>query len=548
MSEEKPDNFTQQETEADLNQEQNNQSNDELTNDLSGTDDGEWSRVSPLAIIYFFAKTLFILINSVFIYSLPALAVFYEKLKENPFYAVIGVAVLLSLILIGSIIKYWFYSYRFGQDRVEIKQGVLKKSHLDLPFKKIQNVKIVQPIYYRFNAYSYIELDTAGSAQQEAKIVALPLSLAESFKHLILQIKQKETSTTEEDGDGQVAQSSGDEVLLNERSLKDLVIHGISNNRVWIILGFLAPFYGSIAENLNDFLNAMGFDIVAYLDYQSQSLGLFILHVMSLVMLIMLLIVGFSVVGSIFIFYKYRLSRQGDRYIRRSGLLTKQEVSMRLSRIQIAVQQQDWLDMLIKRTNLRFEQNASLPGAANGQAGGINSASKLIVPSVTPSESIALIQDAYNVKAFTDIEFAPISKRFMIRICAFPIFPIIGILVGIAIAASFSTTGWITISIVSAFMVVLAYLRWWRWGYFFDTDYVYIRKGLFGVNYYVFPIGKTQQVKCKQSIFMRPRRLADIKYVLASGAHKVPLIPVGLARQQADEALFRVAKFKPSWM
>lgn len=508
----------------------------------------EWSRVSPLAILYFFAKTLYFLINSVLIYSIPALAINFNKLKENPILAIIGVVSLLSLILIASVVKYWFYFYKFGKDRVEIKQGIFKKSHLDLPFKKIQNVKIVQPIYYRFNHYSFIELDTAGSAQQEAKIVALPLALAESFKRLILQIKETVLS---EDGANDSPTNGGQyeqEVLLNQRSLKDLVIHGISNNRVWIILGFLAPFYNSIGENFTSFLNTMGFDIVAYLDYQSQSIGLFVLHVMSLVMFIMLLIVGFSVVGSIFVFYQYRLSRHGDRYIRRSGLLTKQEVSMRLSRIQIAVQQQDWLDILIKRTNLRFEQNTSLPGAAGGQAGNINNASKLIVPSVTPEESMDLIQDAFEVKRFNAIDFAHISKRYIVRLCAFPILPIIGVLIALAIGNNFSTTGWATITAVSAVLFSLACLKWWRWGYYFDKDFVYIRKGLFGVNYYVFPIGKTQQVKYKQSIFMRPSKLADVQYVLASGAHKVPLIPETLAREKADQALFVVAKFKPSWM
>ena len=508
----------------------------------------DWARVSPLAIIYFFAKTVYVLVNSVFIYSLPAIALSYEKLSTMPILAMAVIVGLLSLILVTSVVKYWFYMYRFGEDRVEIKQGIFKKSHLDLPFKKIQNVKIVQPIYYRFNQYSYIELDTAGSAQQEAKIVALPLALAESFKRLILQIKETQPQASSIGADGDSVKQYEQEVLLNTRSLKDLIIHGISNNRVWIVLGFLAPFYGSIGENITEILDTMGFDIVAYLDYQGQSIGLFILHVLSLVMLIMLLIVSFSVVGSIFVFYQFRLSRHGDRYIRRSGLLTKQEVSMRLSRIQIAVQQQDWLDILIKRTNLRFEQNTSMPAGTNGQAGNINNASKLIVHSVTPEESIALIQDAFNVKRFDRINFARISKRYVIRLCAFPLFPIVALMLTMAIANEFSATGWIIVASISLFLFSLAWLRWWRWGYHFDQNFVYIRKGLLGVNYYVFPIGKTQQVTYKQSIFMRRSKLADVQYVLASGAHKVPLIPENLAREKADQALYIVAKYKPSWM
>jgi putative membrane protein len=64
-------------------------------------------------------------------------------------------------------------------------------------------------------------------------------------------------------------------------------------------------------------------------------------------MLIMLVIVSLSVVGAILMFYKYTLSKTQVRYILGSGLLTKHEVSMKLSRIQIMVQAQDWLDVLL---------------------------------------------------------------------------------------------------------------------------------------------------------------------------------------------------------
>lgn len=510
----------------------------------------EWSRVSPLAILYFFAKTIYVLVNSVLIYSIPALAASYSTIKEQPIYLVIAVLVLLSVILLFSIGKYWFYYYKFTGDRVEIKQGIFKKSHMDLPFSKIQNVKIVQPIYYRFNQYSFIELDTAGSAQQEAKIVALPLLLAESFKQMILQIKEDEPQSDNcDDTDAHTKGSnSRKEVLLNERSLMDLIIHGISNNRVWIFLGFLAPFYNSIGENVGAILGAIGLDIVAYLDYESQSMGLFLLHVLSIVMIIMLVIVSFSVIGSIFVFYNYKLSRLGERYIRRSGLLTKHEVSMRLSRIQIAVQQQDWLDMLIRRTNLRFEQNTSLPNGG-AQAGNINNASKLIVPSITPSESAVLIQNAFDVKQFKDIEFLRISKRFIVRVLAFPIFPILGLISTLVIIGSELNIGvWSFLIALNTLVLCLVYLRWWRWGYHFSDGFVYIRKGLFGVNYYVFPVGKTQQIKFKQSLFMKPKKLADVQYVLASGSHRVPFVPESIARLQVDEALLVIAKDKPAWM
>ena len=509
----------------------------------------EWSRVSPLAIVYFFAKTTWGIGNSL-VYMLPILALNFDEVKNNIEIAFFVVLAAFLAILISSVLNYFFYFYKFSDKAVEIKQGVFKKSHLDLPFNKIQNVKIVQPLYYRFKQYAYIELDTAGSAKQEAKIIAIPLLLADSFKQLIMQIKQGDVSSSVAASNDKEDNSTSDvdkEVLLNERSIKDLVIHGISNNRVWIILGALAPFYNSITDNLGGFLNSFGFDIAAYLDYQNQSIGLFIIHVLSIAMLLMLVMVSISVVGSIFVYYKYRLSKQGDRYVRRSGLLSKHEVSMRLSRIQIAVQQQDWLDVLIKRVNLQFEQNTSGYNS-NAQAGNINCANKLMVPSVTLPESAALVQDAFEVQAFKSIPFKAISKRFILRMLITIVLPIGLVLFAVAYVNKFPLAAF---GIIVGFIILLAlmvYQRWRRWGYYFSENFVYIRKGLLGVNYYVFPVAKLQQVSFIQSIFMKRNNLASLRFVLASGAYKIPFMPSQTAKNQSNFALNFVAKYKPAWM
>ncbi len=524
----------------------------DIVEDLQDKTKTEFSRVSPLAILYFFARSMYFLVFNVLIYSLPAFAAMYSKLRENIWLIGVGVSAIVLIVLFSSVLKYLFYYYRFTDERVEIKQGVFSKSHLDLPFNKIQNVKIVQPFYYRFNNYSFIELDTAGSSQQEAKIIALPIKLAERFKTLVLSMKQNGSnrngkhSIGENDNDISAGDERRDqEIVLNTRNIRDLIIHGISNNRVWIFLGALAPFYNAITENINSILRSIGLDLVSYLDYQSQSLGLFVLHILSIVMFIMLLIVCFSVLGSIFVFYGYRLSRSEDRLIRRSGLLSKHEVSMKLSRVQIAIQQQDWLDILLRRVNLQFEQNSSLPNIGQNN---VNQASKLIVPSVTKDESTLLIKESFDVNSFYDIQFKPISPRLIVRSFLFYILPVTALFTAIGMANSWPAGAWLVLLLAFALMMSMAWLRWKRWGYYLDKDYVYLRKGFLGVNYYVFPISKTQQVEFIQSRFMRKRGLAHLRYVLASGAQTIPFISEKEASSNAEYALYFVRYFKPAWM
>nr|WP_136252898.1 PH domain-containing protein [Ningiella ruwaisensis] len=515
----------------------------------------EWLRVSPIAIAYFFFKTLYFLIFNVLIYMLPVFAFNLNKLKEHPVEFGLGALGLMSLVLIGSVIKYFFYFYRLSADRVEIRQGMIQKSHMDLPFGKIQNVKIIQPFYYRFSNYSIIELDTAGSAKQEANIVAIQLPLAESFKQKV-QANVTDVSATPQDASKDVSDSHAQssekssfhtqETLLNRRSIKDLIIHGVTNNRVWIFLGAAAPFYEPISQNLDSVLTAVGLDISSYLNYEQQSLGIFLLHVLSLVMIIMLLIVIFSIIGAIFVFFDYRLSKSGERYIRRSGLLTKHEVSMKCSRIQRVVQQQDWLDILIGRVNLRFEQNSA--GAYQGdQASQMTSANKLIVPSVTPTEADALSQDAFAFQTISSLEYQRISPRYILRLFLFPCSPFV------LLAAVFAIYQATILSYLLGFIVIVmlclsCVLAWYRWGYYEDEDFIYIRKGFLGRDFIAFPIDKVQQTKITQTPFMRKGQLATLRIVLASGGMVVPYLPEEQVKATVDKLLLRVEKNKPAWM
>jgi putative membrane protein len=515
----------------------------------------EWSRVSPIAILYFFIKSLFFIVNNFLIYSLPIFAFNFQKAKENILLIAAGALVLATILLIAAVLRYLFYFYRLSADRVEIKQGVLQKSHLDLPFGKIQNVKIIQPFYYRFSDFAIIELDTAGSAQKEANIVAIRLPLAESFKRKVQSVVQRDASTQAAAHQAEKTTANHDEsheIILNKRSIKDLIIHGITNNRVWIFLGFLAPFYNAIAENIGDILAVVGFDIASYLNYESLSIGVFLLHVFSLVMLVMLVIIAFSIVGAIFVFYDYRLSKSEHRYIRRSGLFTKHEVSMKMSRIQRAVQQQDWLDIIIGRVNLSFEQNSAGVVNAN-QSSQINSASKLIVPSVTPQEADELTADVFDVQALSQLSYERISPRYIIRLLLYPgllLFFIPLLLGGIILSNEESNPVFVAFGLVGVLLIIslACVLRWYRWGYASDLHYVYVRKGFFGRDFIVFPISKIQQTKFTQTPFMRKADLATVKFVLASGGIMVPYLAKSKVTMVIDNALELCARDKPAWM
>lgn len=522
---------------------------------------GDWQRLAVISILYFTIRNFTNMAQGL-IYAVPALAISFN-IWDNLFspQVLIGAGVLFLSTSGSGVISYLMYKFRVHNQHVEIHHGVFQRRYTNLPLWRIQNVKIERPFYYRPFGYALVVLDTAGSGKEEAKIVAVPESYAEALKKQVLYEKvqhigddvagksdeemgDKDSSTQHSEKIDTAATSAHtNEEVLNRRSVKDIIIHGITNNRVWIILGAAAPFYDDVFGVVSEWLANKGLQLNQIVGEQTVAWWQFGLYAFVVLMMIMALVALLSVGGALFTFYGYTLSRTGDRYIRRSGLLNKLEVSMRASRIQMITAKQDWLDKVLKRVNLYFEQNST----AGQQMQELMSPNKLIVPSVTEDEAFALSQEVMPGCDLRGQHYQTISRRFIrFWLLAAWTTPLLGIFVVGAVTSHLD----IMIGAVSTFIIValLLTLRWWRWGIAYDNKYVYIRRGRVGVDYQCFEPYKAQQVIVKQSIFMKKRKLATIKFVLASGAVTVPFLPEEYVNKLADSVLYEVEATRKSWM
>lgn len=522
----------------------------------------EWQRLSLISILYFTIRN-FTNSAQVLIYTIPALAIsfnIWDNLLSPE--VLIGAGILFLSTSVSGVISFLMYKFRVHNQHVEIHHGVFQRRYTNLPLWRIQNVKIERPFYYRPFGYALVVLDTAGSGKEEAKIVAVPEGYAEALKKQVLYEKalhdegdldclpneglsdeQSSSFPSPRTRAKAVDSSHSNEEVLNRRSVKDIIIHGITNNRVWIILGAAAPFYDDVFGLVSEWLADKGLQLNQLVGEQTVAWWQFGLYAFVILMMLMALVALLSVGGALFTFYGYTLSRTGDRYIRRSGLLNKLEVSMRASRIQMITAKQDWLDKILKRVNLYFEQNST----AGQQMQELMSPNKLIVPSVTEDEAFALSQEVMPGCDLRGQDYQTISKRFItFWLLAGWTLPFI----------TFFTIGAVSshLDIMLGSLVVfcavslLLTLRWWRWGIAYDSKYVYIRRGRIGIDYQCFEPYKAQQVIVKQSVFMKRRKQATVKFVLASGAVTVPFLPEDYVNKLADSVLFEVESTRRSWM
>ncbi|MEC8748943.1 MAG: PH domain-containing protein [Pseudomonadota bacterium] len=522
----------------------------------------EWQRLSLISILYFTIRN-FTNSAQVLIYSIPALAIsfnIWDNLLSPE--VLIGAGILFLSTSVSGVISFLMYKFRVHNQHVEIHHGVFQRRYTNLPLWRIQNVKIERPFYYRPFGYALVVLDTAGSGKEEAKIVAVPEDYAEALKKQVLYEKalhdegdldclpnedlsdeQSSSFPTPRTRAKAVDSSHSNEEVLNRRSVKDIIIHGITNNRVWIILGAAAPFYDDVFGLVSEWLADKGLQLNQLVGEQTVAWWQFGLYAFVILMMLMALVALLSVGGALFTFYGYTLSRTGDRYIRRSGLLNKLEVSMRASRIQMITAKQDWLDKILKRVNLYFEQNST----AGQQMQELMSPNKLIVPSVTEDEAFALSQEVMPGCDLRGQDYQTISKRFItFWLLAGWTLPFITFFTIGAVSSHLDIM--LGSLVVFSAVSLLLTLRWWRWGIAYDSKYVYIRRGRIGIDYQCFEPYKAQQVIVKQSVFMKRRKQATVKFVLASGAVTVPFLPEDYVNKLADSVLFEVESTRRSWM
>ena len=522
----------------------------------------EWQRLSLISILYFTIRN-FTNSAQVLIYTIPALAIsfnIWDNLLSPE--VLIGAGILFLSTSVSGVISFLMYKFRVHNQHVEIHHGVFQRRYTNLPLWRIQNVKIERPFYYRPFGYALVVLDTAGSGKEEAKIVAVPEAYAEALKKQVLYEKalhdegdldclpnedlsdeQSSSFPTPRTRAKAVDSSHSNEEVLNRRSVKDIIIHGITNNRVWIILGAAAPFYDDVFGLVSEWLADKGLQLNQLVGEQTVAWWQFGLYAFVILMMLMALVALLSVGGALFTFYGYTLSRTGDRYIRRSGLLNKLEVSMRASRIQMITAKQDWLDKILKRVNLYFEQNST----AGQQMQELMSPNKLIVPSVTEDEAFALSQEVMPGCDLRGQDYQTISKRFItFWLLAGWTLPFITFFTIGAVSSHLDIM--LGSLVVFSAVSLLLTLRWWRWGIAYDSKYVYIRRGRIGIDYQCFEPYKAQQVIVKQSVFMKRRKQATVKFVLASGAVTVPFLPEDYVNKLADSVLFEVESTRRSWM
>ncbi|WOT05887.1 PH domain-containing protein [Shewanella youngdeokensis] len=495
----------------------------------------QWSSLSAWSVISFTLFTIKRVLSSGYA-LIPVVYTVWNQGFNSP--AVIVVALLSVIgILAFSVLQWLKFRFQISEYKLNIEHGIIFKKVDEIPFSKIQNVRLQQPLYFRPMGLYSLVVETAGSKGNEAELSALKYKAALALKKRLMSEQEQSHSTNTEGMPHRC--SATQQQTVTQKNLKDLLLFGLyQNNAIWVAV-ILGPILGQLDwESMENLASLQSF----WAWYDGNIASSSILQIAFALVAFALLYLTFSLISmasAVLKYLPYRLSRSGKTLQRTGGIIAKQNDALALTRIQVVKFYQPLIGRLLKLWTVYFQQ---VKGHEVEQRGDCN----MLVPSMTRRHIGELLPKLTGIAATSTAlpqQYQRINSGWLWRRVSLPL------LVPMINTYFHGLDGYTEILWLAASLLSFAiYLRYRQYGYVINADNLWFHSGLLGHSWQLIALCKVQHVSITQSPSQKNRQLANLEIGLASGAIKLPYIAIQDAQYIAERALLLIHNDHRNWI
>ncbi len=491
----------------------------------------EWQRLAPMSLLFLIVggSLKFIRENLYLFAGAGAGFAFMDRLGLREF-LLLGVLALLIAIL-AAVIHYRRFRFKLEDDAILVRSGLFEVKDLRIRFARVQNVGLNQPFYFRPFGLVRFQLETPGAESTEVELPGVREEVALALRDRVAgwDSRSREIQSADDQGAptsdlAAAGQRSG--TLLHAPSAGRLFMHGLVSNQVWVIAGVIAWLFGTLEDRVVDFFEAAGITELFLARFSETGwLGLLILTAGALSLL-------FVLSGTIawLRYQDFALRRHSDRIVSAGGLADKREQSMKLEKLTGLTVYQTALGRLLGQRYLVARQATSGALELDG------SRAQFLIPGVSPRQDDLV--SAVLPGAELPTELHPVSRRF-VALYATRIGAVIVLAMAILWWRFPQVAGyWLIAPLLLVLMAALVYARWRCWGWQMSGGLVWVQRGLLGQRQDVFFIPMVQQVRIVQSPYLRRHDLATVRLTLPQGDHDIPMLPMTVAAELANRAIY----------
>ncbi len=444
--------------------------------------DAPQERLHPLTLTLRFAK------------SLPALALAIvsttagvpdsqQKLQIIVSFGFMAAYAAIALPLI--VAHYLRFSYRITPREIIIRSGVFRRRRRNIPLERVQNVQIERSLLPRLMGLSSVKIMTAGSGQAEGVLEYTSHQAALDIRDVVRRLSaasQNDAATEPE------VPAAGK--LLIAMSLRRVFLTGafrFSFVYIAIILSGVAYLQQLAGISQQDVVDWFLSDTAEELATAASRIAWLFALLAILATGIFAWVTGISV--TVARYYKYELRRLGDKLVRCHGLLTLQEATIPLRRIQALVVRSNPLMRALDWFRLEL-QTIGYDVSKRGGRMAIPLAKLHELTEVGPNIRPFVLPDSYE-------RVSPLTiRRTFVRYAA-----VLGIIV---VPAGLFVWSWAYWGFLA--LPLLGYLAWLQYlnhGFAFSSDTLYIRRGVLQQYIWIVPSERFQAFQVSGTIFQR---------------------------------------------
>ena len=438
---------------------------------------------------------------------------------------IIGAVLLISLLF--RWIGWMRFRFHLDEDDIRIEQGLLNRTVRSIPYDRIQDVSIEQPVLAQIFNLGEVKFETGGGEGEDAKLSFVSMERAEALRETIRARKAEEASAVEAAEVGFVREAPPIFAMDNNR-LVTLGLYSFSLV-IFAVLGGLAQQFDFLLPfDFWDFKRWIGMaeDRGVSIDGISTSARI----IGAAFALVALIALGFAtgVIRTVLKEYGFRLDRTERGFRRRRGLLTKTDVVMPAGRVQAA---NIVTGPIRKQRGWHALKFVSLAQDSKEES------DYMAAPLAKLDEIWPIAAEAGIMPPSADAEFQHGYFRWWLTGFVIVIPLVLAAMVAVIVFAEAPFSRALLLVFIPFGLLMFSVLEWRKFRYAEDASRLYVRRGWWRQQLTILPQVRVQSVEIAQSPLARLSGLVTLHLGIAGGTLELIAIPRETAEAIRDRVM-----------
>ncbi|MUL43550.1 PH domain-containing protein [Streptomonospora sp. PA3] len=426
-----------------------------------------------------------------------------------------GAAVAIAAMVLSGLVTWYTFRYQVGAERLEIRRGLINRSHRSIPLERIRGVDISSNPLHRMLGLAVVKIEAAagGGGSEEGKLDAVTAEEAERLRRVLLRRRAHLRGEESAPAPAAAAPVPGGAAGPDESDTEVYFAMPASwyGYAVFSLGYLLTPFvalatlFGLISQGLGeaagDRVGDTAYDLYRLAAEMAFSLLVAVAAVLVLVLLVAMPL--FAVVSYALTHWRFTLLRRGDALVAERGLLTRQSVTLEKRRIR----GHELLDNPLERTRSAVRLRAIVTGLGE-------TATRAVLMPIGPRRRVEEVADrALTAFRGTLVRHprAALGRRLLRAVAPFAV---------AAAAAAFLAPLWVAVllALPALLGVPLGVDRYRSLGHGDDGRQVSVRSGSLRRVQAVVVRDAIIGWTWRQTLFQRRAGLADLELSVGAGS------------------------------